>query len=300
MEGPPPDFERLFDSLAGRADLLAALADGPMAVRDVRDELGCSRSTAYKAVGELEALDLVERGESGYRPTLLGRLAFRRYRRFASATADLLELEGVFSTLPPDLPVDPAVFADARVVVADSRVPDRPVDALEAFVAEADSLRIFTPVTRSRYVAYGVELVRTGDVAIELLTEREIIEYLIANHRDEVRRILESGQVTYYQTAESLPFGLIVADDPDRRVGLALYDEHTQLRAFVAADRPAAYAWADDAFESHREGATRVTVERRRERPTADDPRATDSDADDPGATDSGADASSNGRRDPC
>ena len=72
------DTAALADVLRKRAPLLETLADGPLTQRDVRDELGVSRSTVYKALRELESAGLVVGRPEGYALTGLGRLAWRR------------------------------------------------------------------------------------------------------------------------------------------------------------------------------------------------------------------------------
>jgi predicted transcriptional regulator len=261
MTGTHSGTEEVVDVLASRDDILGALASGPQDIRDLRDELECSRSTAYKAVRELQTEELAEDVDGDYRLTLLGRLLFRRYRRFLAETDDLLDIRDVLAALPADLPIDPALFSDATVYVADAIAPDRPVDALESFIGEATRFRTFTPVQRARYHSYATDLLESRDVVIEMVVERDVIEYAISNHPEEMRAILENENTTHYETDASLPFGLVAMDDPERRVGVTLYDDRKHLQAFVVSDDPGAYEWAEETYESYRQDATELTPE---------------------------------------
>ena len=255
-----PDAGEIVDVLASRDDVLGELSSGPEDIRDLKDEIGCSRSTAYKAVRELQSRELVEGADGEYRLTLLGRLLFERYRRFLDEADEILAHSDVFATLSPDLPIDPSVFADATVVTPDSFSPDRAVDALEAFIAEATRFRFFTSVTRDRYRAFGTRLLEREGLSFEAIHERKVLEYVISKYPDQIRRFIESDRTTYYQTEASFPFGLVVVDEPERRVGITLYDDDTQLRAFISADGAEAYVWADELYESYRRDAARLTA----------------------------------------
>lgn len=257
MSEESPSAADLVDVLASREDVLTALESGPRDIRDLRDDLDCSRSTVYKAVRELQSRELVEGSDGGYELTLLGRVLYRRYRTFIVETGNVLDYRALLSALPPDLPLDPSIFSNATVTVADRMSPDKPVDALESFIGEAERFRCFAPVQRARYYAYAQDLIES-EVRIEMVTRSEVVEYAIANHPDEMREILESPVTTHYETDDPLPFGLVVVDEPERRVGVTLYDAQSHLRGFVASDDPRAYEWGEETYRSYRERATKL------------------------------------------
>lgn len=62
-EGIKPD--EAMDVVSRRADVLELMLEEPAFNRDLRSGLGVSRSTAYKALRELEELQLVARGKTG-------------------------------------------------------------------------------------------------------------------------------------------------------------------------------------------------------------------------------------------
>ena len=127
-------------------------------------------------------------------------------------------------------------------------------------VAEAARFRSFTPITRDRYRSFGLSLLERDDVSIEMIHNREVLGYVLSNRSDQMRRFLESEKTAYYRTDATFPFGLVFEDAPDRRVGLTFYDEDARLRAFVAAESPEAYEWADELYESYRREAELLSV----------------------------------------
>jgi predicted transcriptional regulator len=256
MRGDPPAFERVFDVVHKRDDLLESIGREPMDVRDLRDELDASRSTVYKAIQELQANGLAERADGGYRATLFGRLAHEKHERLLAEWATLTDVEPVFAQLPPDLPLDPEVFAGATVIPVDPRAPDRPVDELEAFIAETDCVRSMSQVTRARYRKFAREHVCNGDIEVEMVVERSVVEYLLAEHTEELAELTDCEYVTHFQTEADLPFGLVVEDEPRNRVAVTLYDDQKQMQALVLAESSAAHEWASDVYERYREDAT--------------------------------------------
>ena len=258
MRGDTPDFSDVFQVVCKRAQLLEQVHDEVRDIRDLRDAVDASRSTIYKAVRELERHRLVESVEGGYRATLFGRLVYRKYERLMAEGETLADVEPVFARLASDVSLDPAVFRGATVVTADPRAPDRPVDELEAFLRETDRVRSVPGVTRTRYFDFAMEHVTSGRLEVEILVAEEIVEYLLSNHRDQLQSLVDDEHVTYYQIESRPRFGLVVADDPDRRVALTLYDDRQQMQAFVATDAPEAYAWASEAYDSLRADATEL------------------------------------------
>ncbi|MEF8777864.1 MAG: winged helix-turn-helix domain-containing protein, partial [Natronomonas sp.] len=73
------DVERLIDILRKRSLFLELLADTSLDQRDLRDELGVSRSTVYKALQELTDAGLVTEYDGKYTLTGFGRLAWQRH-----------------------------------------------------------------------------------------------------------------------------------------------------------------------------------------------------------------------------
>ena len=248
-------------AVAKRADLLRCLDDdrGRKDIRDLRDELETSRSTVYKATRELETVRVVESTSDGYGLTLFGRLLLRKFERMLTEARTLWEFEDVLASLPPDLPIDPSVFADADVVVTEPHVPDRAVEELESFVAELGRFRTMTPVHRTRYLDFGRDRVGESEFAGEFVMERRLIEYVLSNHADAFTELLGNDSLRWFETERRLPFGLVLPESSSSPVGLTLYDEGRQLQAFVRTDDPAAAEWAEETYLSFRDDATRLS-----------------------------------------
>ena len=246
-------------TIGKRADLIRCLDEGRKDIRDLRDELGKSRSTVYKATRELETVHVVESTSDGYGLTLFGRLLFRKFERMVTETRLIYEYEETLANLPSDLSVDPSLFADADVVVTEPHAPDRAVEELESFVAELGRFRSVTPVHRTRYLSFGRERADDDSFAGEFVVEHRLIEYVLSNHADAFRELLQNDSLTWYETERELPFGLVIPESSSAPVGVTLYDEGRQLRAFVRTDDPVAAEWAEETYRSFRDDATRLS-----------------------------------------
>lgn len=253
-ESPSPSA--VIEALERRGSLLARLDEEPHDIRDLRDALDVSRSTVYNATRELEALELVTRGEDGFRLTLFGRFALQKYDRFVTELTDICDVEPELAVLSPDLAIPPDTFVDAEIVTAEPHAPDRPLEAFQRFVQSADRLRGFGPVTGTRYVELFGEQVLSGVLSAELITGETVVEYLLTHHESDVVEILNSDRFQLYETPRALSFGLILADDPDSRLGLLLYDDQGQLRLFLTTDENAALEWGRSIYDSYRADAT--------------------------------------------
>ncbi|MFB6304764.1 MAG: helix-turn-helix transcriptional regulator [Haloferacaceae archaeon] len=253
-----PGPERTLDVVAKRREVLAAVADGAAHVRDLRDELDVSRSTAYEATRELERAGVLTRGDGSFELTPFGRSAVAAHDRSLAALDTLCAVRPELDGLRRDVSLPPVLCRGAEVVRAEPHAPDRPFEAIGDFFDCATRMRGFAPVTGERYIA-GLDEALAGDAfSIEMLTEECVVEYLLSNHRDALDRWVDSDDVRLYQTGETLPYGLLIEEEPAPSVGVMLYDESGQLRAFLATEDRAAVGRARERFEARRATATEL------------------------------------------
>lgn len=232
-----------------RAALLDRLADGPASKRDLRDELDISRSTVYKAVRELEDEGLVTETDDGVGLTLVGRLLAEEYRAFEERVTAVHDRESLLAVLPADAPVTADLLTGADAVLAERHAPARPVTSLEELVRSADRVVGLAPVILPQYVdLFYEELVERGLTA-DLVLEDPVVEFLREDHGDRLAEALETGRLSVRQTDETLPFGLIVAEDEG--LVLVVYDESGELRGVLLNDTEAALDWGESVFQNY-------------------------------------------------
>jgi len=260
------DANEAVDLVGRRLGVLTALMDGAKGVTELAEVTDSSRSTANRAVRELEEAGLVERADGGYAVTLAGRLLTERYLRFREEeAAGVLAAEPVLTHLPPDCPVDTAVLAGCRVETATETAPYRPRERLLSATRDADRVRVALPALGDpRYLRSWHELVVAGG-EVELL----VTEALRADLDDGFPRLLPAMVATGRFTVRvgDVPdLGLaLVENGGETTVLLAGFGDDGVMRGVVENDTDDAVRWGERCFGRLRErtdDATDGLVER--------------------------------------
>ncbi|WP_458188255.1 helix-turn-helix transcriptional regulator [Haladaptatus sp. NG-WS-4] len=255
-KGDSPDD--LLTTVVKRGEFLTALSSEPISKRDLREELGVSRSTVYKAVRELREYGLVERTDAGLDLTLAGRLLESEFGAFRGRVEDVCYTRQLLSTLPADCELPMAVVSDARVVLPERYAPNHPIQFVEEMVSEADVTRGLSPVALPQYVELFHDQAVVGDLNAELVLERPVVQYLVTDYGDKLRAAIGSGGLSVWETSETLPYGLILVEGDEDSVCVVVYDDRGELRGLLVNDTPAAVSWGKDTFTSFRNEADRL------------------------------------------
>lgn len=254
------DANKAVDLVGRRLGVLTALMDGVKGVTELAEVTDSSRSTANRAVRELEEAGLVERADGGYAVTLAGRLLTERYLRFREEeAAGVLAAEPVLTHLPPDCPVDTAVLAGCRVETATETAPYRPRERLLSVTRDADRVRVALPALGDpQYLRSWHELVAGGG-EVELLAT----EALFADLDDGFPRLLSAMAATgrfTLRVGDVPDLGLALAEnDGETTVLLAGFGDDGVMRGVVENDSDDAVQWGKRCFERLREGTDDAT-----------------------------------------
>lgn len=245
-------------ALIKRSAVIDCIRERPRRKRDIQDELGVSRSTVYKAIRELEELRLVEQTSAGCQLSLLGRLLSDEYEEFFRHVETICRPGTLLDHLPADADLTTDVLVGADVVVAQRHAPRRPVTIAGDLIRDATEVRGFSPVALPQYVDVFRDEIVSGTLAADLLLEEPVVEYLIDHYREELAESFESDDLAVWRTTESLPFGLILVDAPERAVIVMVYDDGGELRGLISNRSERAFAWGTDLYERHLTAATAV------------------------------------------
>ncbi len=252
MDRPEPaDFVRL---LLRRATLMACLTAGPMAKRDLVEQLDVSRSTVDRAVRELEEFRLIERTPDGVVLTLPGRLALDKYRECLDVTAGLVAAAPILDALPSGISFDPAMLDGARVVGTEQHAPQRPVEEFTSLVLDADAVHCVLAAFVPEHVTACCERAADHDLDAAVVFAEPVLSSLTQDVEAALRRAT-AGSLSAYRLDATAPYSLVVAEDGDAtRAGVLVADE-SGVRGFVSNDAPGAVTWADREFEQWRSRA---------------------------------------------
>lgn len=250
-----PRLADVMQLLARRADLLGCLREGVQDKRELEETLGVSRSTLNRALNDLEENHLVVEQVDGYTVTPGGDVACRitqTWKPFSEALP-------VLAHLALDARLEPALFRGATVARADQPNPEAPIDHLETIVRAGSRVKGMSPVVLSRYVQLFYTQLVEQDVVVDVVLSEACFEYLLAEHYDEMSAAVGTDHCTFWQTGDTLPFGLAIVDD--EHVWLGIHDEEGNVKGTIANSSDDAAEWALGVFRRFREDGQRVLVD---------------------------------------
>jgi predicted transcriptional regulator len=257
MGGAPTS--ELIDVVARRSSVLGLLADGPLEKRDLREELGVSRSTAYKARRELEEWDLVRTDAGSVELTQFGRLVRRQFDWFVAGVERVSAARSLLAHVPEDVLLPLALVVHGQQVRGERNAPERPLTRFEDLAEQSHHIRCLSPVAMPRYLPRIRRRVAADDLAVELVLETGAVARLDSD--PDFRAALDSEAVSLYESEAQLPYGLVILDD-GRAVAFVTYTDQGAVAGLAVSDDPDACGWAMAAYERHREAARYLSVDR--------------------------------------
>lgn len=250
------DTDEVLDLVSRRAAVIESLHDGPKYNRDIRDELGVSRSTVYKAVSELEEFDIACRGDNGYELTVLGRFLFERYRQIRAQMDDICRASSLLTVLPKEVDLPYTFVEDADVYISERHAPNRPVREIEQIVTDASKIKGTGPVVLPRYVELFSSQVVADELDAELVFEVPAFEHLQTNYTEDFTRALSRDNLEVGIIDTELPFGLLVIEEPRERTAVIVYDDAGDIKGLIVNDTDGAVRWGRKRWERRKESAT--------------------------------------------
>lgn len=257
--GPDPDVVDLVELVGQRGELLALLVDGPARRGEVQTELDVSRSTAYRALRDLESHDLAERTEEGYRATLFGSLLLDLYGYLDRNVSTLSAKRDAFAPYTAEAELDLDLVLDGDIYTRDD--VDQPGLRMVELARECDRFLAMAGVHRPELLDPLTERISAGELEAEIVMTADILSYLRTYAPEKVEAVLESGNLALYRLDEGFPWGMTLTETDGRRVvTVAVHDDLNPVRAVVVNDAPRAVARFMAIFEAHRRRAERVTA----------------------------------------
>lgn len=233
-------IDQLVETVRRRGSLMERLDGDPQDRCALNREIETSRTTVYRALDELSALQLVHEVEGKYRTSPFGAHVNREYRRFVDTVEALHELHRSVGTLPPATFFDPVVLIDADVEAATKQVPDKPLLCLTELLADADRVRVVTP-TQS-WQLFGLLDDRLADgLSVEVVLDESNVE-------SRVTEVLDHARCATTHRVTQPPFVLVIVDEPETEVGVVIVDELGRSEATIHNGTQAALDWAKSVF----------------------------------------------------
>lgn len=255
------DFdEEVLEIALNRKDVLLALAAGPRHRRELQEGFDISKTTCHRIIRSFDENALIQRTESGYEVTLLGRIVAEQVSRFEETVETAYRLDpllGLFESNEGD--IDDSVFTEGDVQWSVER--EQPsLDTGVERVRNADVLRVldWTPVP-DLYLERIFEIMAENGTRSEAVYPRDEIRSRLERFPDLHDHLLEAGNGHRYWAHEDVPpWGMTIYDDS--LVELRAYDQDSGAYVLEAtSDDERAVSWAMDVFTDYRGRAARLT-----------------------------------------
>lgn len=248
------EFDDVLETAFARRSVFSILSEGALRRGELESELGVSRSTCHRVVRELEENGLLERTESGWRLTELGRVVGDELTGFERAVRTAYQLEPLLETFADAcVDFDVELFADATVTRAQPDDSSPPINRYLELFRDADAVRTIdrTSFMPPLYIEKVYELAREGDKEAIAVFPKSVVRKRLTEYAD-IHRAAAAEFDPAYRIYEDVPFGMTLYDDD--HVGLRAYDDASgALLLFVDTDDPDAVSWAQDVYDHYHE-----------------------------------------------
>lgn len=239
------------DVVTRRGDYLEVLLDDARTKPELEEDLGVSRSTVNRALGELAEAGLVEDRRGTCRLTLAGRLAAESIRNLREQSEGVMAATELFDGLDPELDVGLEMVTGATVRPARGARPYRAFHVFERLIEEASSIR---GSARTFANPRGRELFEDAIVArgvpVEFYLDEVLFEEIYDNFADAFDRWVESGAFSGFVAPDCPRYTTVVSELPEgRHAGIALYSCDGEFHGVLINDRPEAVEWAADRLD---------------------------------------------------
>ncbi|MFP8890670.1 tetratricopeptide repeat protein [Natrialbaceae archaeon A-CW2] len=249
--------------LIKRLDVLKHLCRSSAYVRDLVEETEQSRSTINRAINELEAMELVERGNNGFEATTAGRFAHDRLTSFLHEFDDILVAKTVLDPVPAASSVGPEAVIGAKVIPASGPATYRPLERMLEDLAGANRYRALVPALEdARHVRLLYEHVVTEGKTAELVVAPEVFDTLRTDFSRQMAVMAEEdGFTVYVGSVPPVGLGLIERENGSRGTSTTtthtlVLNESGGIHGLFVNEGDAAVRWAENRYEEYLSSAT--------------------------------------------
>ena len=249
------DTARFLADSPDRLALLERLRGAPASPSALVADLDPARRSIQRNLAAFENRGWVERYGDGYRLTATGDAVVRTHADYLEQLRRIDEYAPLLTHLDREHAPDPALLADADLVVASDADPQAPIHAYTERLRglEGDRIRVCSPVLsrafHEAHAALAVDGVHT-ELLLSTATARQAKEL----NPLEFAAVLRAGPLELFVRGDPVPFGLALGDGS---LLLGAYDDG-HLQACLHSTNSELLGWAESAFEALREDARRI------------------------------------------
>jgi len=232
-------------------------ADGGLTQKEIGRILDHPKSTTHRKVRWLEGMDLVDKSDSRYELTDLGRIVTDEVEECDSRVKTAARHEE-FLDIVSDTDLSLDHIENATVTRVREENPFEPMSRLAELVDGAEEAYVLARSMTPRGFAAGRESIRRGDTELKAVVDSDIPDYVdIAEwYGDGVEDALEEGRIEIW-VHDDIDYNLAVLDG---KLCLGSEDEEGVPDALLETTEERAVEWAHEEIERHKQDSERMTV----------------------------------------
>lgn len=258
MSLPDPTIDVLELALR-RSPFLDCLSGEVMDKRALVGELECSRSTVNRGIRELEALDLIEYADGGYRITPLGEEVAAGFTEVAETVELRLEFDPFLQWMPDEeFGLDLELLRDAELVVPKSGDPYRVINRHINRLKRMEEGYFLLPFAGGHAIETAHDRVIRHGAECEVIVT-QTVAYMFQEDQNYVKTVtemIEADCVNIFRAKAEMPFALGVIDE---RVQI-IVEESEEPRALVETDSDEVRSWAKDVYGEYKAEAEPLRI----------------------------------------
>lgn len=236
--------------LIHRSSLFQCLLDNPQNRAQLTDQVDASRTTVYRALEELQSYGLVAFSANKFRPTPYGELLFYALNELRQHAEIIQQSESFLQALPEDIPVAYQLVATGKVVESSFVNPRAPLSSLCDFIDEASTIKAAAKVIYPEDAETYYRNIMSDSMDCTLISQNKIMDQMRSVSEEELEKVIQSTESRFLTTEKDIPFSLIISEDPEQRVCVAIYDDRGNLQGVILNESDMVYDWAVNKFNS--------------------------------------------------
>jgi len=232
-------------------------SDGGLTQKEVGQRLNHPKSTTHRKVRWLEEVNLVNKSDSRYELTDLGKIVTDEVEDCLSKVEKAVEFEEFLDVLS-DSDLCVGEVEGANITRVRDENPFEPMTRLAELVDGTEEAYVLAKSMAPRGFAVGRESIRQGDTELEIVVDSAIPEYIdIAEwYGSGIENDLKEGRLKIW-VHDDIDYNFAVLDG---KLCLGSEDESGMPDALLETTDEKAVSWAHEELERHKENSNRLTV----------------------------------------
>lgn len=238
-----------------RVSVFTTLCSEPMSRQTVQERADVERVTLGRILGDFEERRWIEKTDGQYVRTPIGEMIAGVFEDLLQTVETTRKLDGVVQWLPTEeMPFDLQLLGTADITLPDKTDPAAPTRKAGERLRETRTVRVLMSVIVAEVVEACWAATVEGDQQFEAIFSPDVIHTISADASlsRKLDEMLESGQVTVYQSAEDFPYIVGLLDDI---VAFGVTDEENLPRAYFELENETVRNWVEETYERYLETA---------------------------------------------